>query len=175
MSVAGAGGVWSLLSLLAAVCRSGSSHLSERGEGEASSGSGSGSGDSSEAPLTAEAIANIASSAAAVAVLGGAVCYLLLCFDRQERMQRVRAAQDRNRQITRQLEATKQAKREQKQQKKQGAERVEPGLEEQSSTNQLLFSQEHHSHHEDDDISGASRDPSQPLVTSPTTSKQPLT
>ena len=148
-------GLWTLLALLATSCKGGG--LSE---GEEESGSGSGGGP----PLSKEAIANIASTAAAMAVLGGAICYLLLCFDRQERMERVRTAQERNRQITRQLEAARQAKKQKKQQSAgNGAE--QEASEEGGS---LIFSQRHHSHLEEDDSSGP-RGTSEPLVSSLTT------
>ena len=164
-------GVSTLFALLVALC--GAADLSER-EG---SGSESGSGDSSDSEpvLSAEAIANIAASAAAVAVLGGAMCYLLMCFNKQERIERVRAAQERNRQISRRLETAKLAKKE-KQQTHSAAERqAEIGShgEEGGAAGSLLFSAVHRSHLEDDD--GTSRDPSQPLVTQSPTSKRPLT
>ena len=169
-------GVSTLLALLVTtLCRA--THLSERGEGDGSgseSGSG-GSDDSSERVLGAEAIANIAASGAALVVLGGAMCYLLMCFNKQERMERVRAAQERNRQISRRLEAARQAKRG-KQLAPPAAESSSVGEEGRAAGN-LLFSAEHHSHLVDDEVGGASRDPSQlPLVTTPSsTSKHSLT
>ena len=165
MATAGAS---TLLALLVALCKA--AHLPEREE-RSGSGSGSGSGDSdasSEPGLGGEAIANIASSAAALAVLGGAICYLLMCFNKQERMQRVRAAKERNRQISRQLEASRQARKAAEQQT--DASRAEEGRD----AGSLLFSQEHRSHMDDDD-SGRSRDPSQPLVIHSPTSKHPST
>ena len=165
-------GVSTLFALLVALC--GAADLSEREGSGSESGSGD-SSDSSEPVLSAEAIANIAASAAAVAVLGGAMCYLLMCFNKQERIERVRAAQERNRQISRRLEAAKLAKKE-KQQTHSAAERqAEMGShgEEGGAAGSLLFSAVHRSHLEDDD--GTSRDPSQPLVTQSPTSKRPLT
>ena len=137
-------GVLAQVAALAAVCRA--DYLAAREEEEQSSGSG-GDDDSpsEEQPLSPEAIANIAASATALLVLGGAVCYLLMCFDKQERMQRVRMAQERNRQITRQLEEARRKKREQQ---PSGARAEASTEEERRSAGSLLFSQVHHSQDE---------------------------
>ena len=165
-----AAGLSTLFALLGTLCRA--ADLSEREGSGSESGSGD-SSDSSEPVLSAGAIANIAASAAAVAVLGGAMCYLLMCFNKQERMERVRAAQERNRQISRRLEAAKQGKKE-KQQTPSATERQAEVGEEGGAAGSLLFSAVHRSHLEDDD-NGTSRDSSQPLVTQSPASQRPLT
>lgn len=116
-------------------------------------GSGSGSGSRDEPPLSPEAIANITATAAAVAVIGSAMCYLIMCYNKDERMQRVRMAQERNRQIARQIEAAKQRKR--AQQLAAGSHLETSTNEEKKAAGNLLFSQSHHSHLE----GGGSRDP----------------
>ena len=126
-------------------------------------GSGSGNGtDSGEPALSAEAIANISATALGLFVMGCALCYLIMCFNREERMQRVRMAQERNRQITRQIEAAKQKRRAQQQE----AGQLETSSQEEGrAAGSLLFSQVHHSH---ESPVGTSRDqqssPTQPLV-----------
>lgn len=134
-------------------------YITKREDEEGSSTSGSGDDDDSSQPiLSPDAIANITGTAAGILVLSSAVCYLLMCFNKQERMQRVRAAQERNRQITRQIETVKQKKRAQQRQTQAAAaaprneddESTETSNEEERrSAGSLLFSQVHRSHHED--------------------------
>lgn len=107
-------------------------------------GSGSGRGSSDEPPLSTEAIANITATAAALAVIGSALCYLMMCYNKDERLQRVRMAQERNRQITKQIEAAKQRKR--AQQLATGNRLETSAEEERRAAGSLLFSQAHHSH-----------------------------
>ena len=159
---------YALLALLCAVCRAASLHARAEDEG---SGSGSGSGTGDEPPLSPEAIANISATVAALFVIGCALCYLLMCFNRAERMQRVRMAQERNKQISQQIEAAKQKRRAQQQQLSGGGQLETSREEERRAAGGLLFSQSHHSH---EDPAGASRDkessPTQPLVSSTRTS-----
>lgn len=110
-------------------------------------GSGSGGGSSHEPPLSPEAIANIAATAAALAVIGSALCYLMMCYNRDERLQRVRMAQERNRQISKQIEAAKQRKR--AQQLATGSRLETSAEEERRAAGSLLFSQVHQSHREE--------------------------
>lgn len=165
-------GVCTPLAVLCAVWRAGVLRV---GAAEEGSGSGSGAeGSSREPPLSPEAIANIVATAAALLVIGSAMCYLLMCFNRDERMQRVRMAQERNRQISKQIEAAKQKKRAQQHQQLAGSGQLETSREEERSAGNLLFSQAHQSHHLDDQEARTSRDksnnPSQPLVSSTRTS-----
>lgn len=157
--------LWCWWVLLAVLCGSHSvTSLRLRAEDE---GSGSRNGTGDEPVLSAEAIANISVSALGLFVMGSALCYLIMCFNKEERMQRVRMAQERNRQITRQIEAAKQKRRAQQQE----AEHPEAGsqeAEEGRAVGSLLFSQVHRSH---ESPGRTSRDqqssPTQPLVSSP--------
>lgn len=163
--------LWCWLALLAVFCATRSvASLRLRAEDEGS-GSGSENGTDSEPVLSTEAIANISVSALALFVMGSALCYLLLCFNREERMQRVRMAQERNRQITRQIEAAKQKRRAQQQE----AGQLETSSQEEGrAAGSLLFSQVHHSH---ESPAGTSRDqqgsPTQPLVPGRTSPSHP--
>ena len=47
--------------------------------------------------LSAEAIANITATVVGVCLISSMLCYLLLVFNKQERMQRVKSALERNR------------------------------------------------------------------------------
>lgn len=57
--------------------------------------------------LTADAIANITTTVVAIMILTSIVCYLLMCFEKRERMDRVRLALEKNRAIEKQMVASK--------------------------------------------------------------------
>ena len=159
------GSVYTLLTVLFTVCGAAHAYLGTRQEEEEEEGesSGSGSGGGSEGPpLSTEAIANITASAVALVVLSSAMCYLLMCFNKEERMQRVRMAQERNRQIVQQLEAAKQKKRAQEKASGGGSQSGSSREEERHSAGNLLFSQSHHSHQE-----GSRETENNPLVSPP--------
>lgn len=59
--------------------------------------------------LSAEAIANIAATGAAIAIIGSLTCYLCYCYNHREKMARVRTAIERNRLIRERLAAEKAA------------------------------------------------------------------
>lgn len=165
---------WRLLTVLCVVYRVAYLDLGSA-EDDGGSGSGNGSNDTAREgggpPLSAEAIANISASAAVLFVMGSAICYLILCFNKEERMERVRMAQERNRQITRRMEEAVQKRRmrqEQQQQQQGGTSQVQvEGEEEEKAVGGFLFSQSHHSHEIE---TTTSRDietsPTQPLVPS---------
>ena len=68
---------------------------------------GGGNGTNSEPVLSADAIANITASSVAVFLIAAMVCYLWQCFDRRQRLDRIRMALERNRQIEKQMAAAK--------------------------------------------------------------------
>ncbi len=88
--------------------------------------------------LSAEAIANITATGVAICIISSVLCYLYLCFNKYERMDRVRMALERNRQIERQLAAARERERKEKEQQEGGG--GGGGREE------LFFSQVHTSH-----------------------------
>ena len=150
-----------LLAVLCVLCGV-SAAREEEGSGEDQLGSGSGSG--SDPPLSGEAIANITASVLGISVIGAALCYLMLCFNKDSRLQRVRMAQERNRQITRQIEAAKQKKRAQQ---LAGSGQLETSREEEKrSAGNLLFSQAHRSHEEGGESRDTESNPTEPLVPS---------
>ena len=147
---------WKAIGLLSAACCAASLHLREDDDGSGSGASSMNSTDSDidSPPLSREAIANISASGLALLVMGSALCYLLMCFNREERMQRVRMAQERNRQITRQMEAAKQQRRAQQAQPVGAHDSLQSpipggrwgeGEEEAKVAGALLFSQVHRS------------------------------
>ena len=154
--------ICALLAVLGAVCRA--DFLGTREEMAEDVGSGSGREDSADPPLSGEAIANIVASVLGVSVIGAALCYLLLCFNKDSRMQRVRMAQERNRQITKQIEAVKQKKRAQQ---LAGSGQLETSREEERrSAGNLLFSQVHQSHEEGGESRDSESNSTEPLVSS---------
>ena len=155
--------VCALFAVLGAVCRADFQDTRETAEDV---GSGSGGQDDTNSPLSGEAIANITATVFGVSVIGAALCYLLLCFNKDSRIHRVRMAQERNRQITKQIEAVKQKKR--AQQLADSGQLETSREEEKRSAGNLLFSQVHSSHEQlqgresrDSDIN-----PTEPLVPS---------
>ena len=152
-----------LLAMLAAVCRADFLDTRETADDV---GSGSGRQDSTDSPLSGEAIANITATVFGVSVIGAALCYLLLCFNKDSRIQRVRMAQERNRQINKQIEAVKQKKRAQQ---LAGSGQLETSREEEKrSAGNLLFSQVHSSHEQGGESRDSDSNPTEPLVPSPT-------
>ena len=57
--------------------------------------------------LTPDAIANITTTVLAIILLTSIVCYLLMCYEKKERMDRVRLALEKNRAIEKQMVASK--------------------------------------------------------------------
>lgn len=57
--------------------------------------------------LTPDAIANITTTVLAIILLTSIVCYLLMCYEKKERMDRVRLALEKNRAIEKQMVAAK--------------------------------------------------------------------
>ena len=57
--------------------------------------------------LTPDAIANITTTVVAIILLTSIVCYLLMCYEKKERMDRVRLALEKNRAIEKQMAASK--------------------------------------------------------------------
>ena len=168
--------LWKALVLLWAACCATSLHLREEDDGSGS-GSGSKNGtDGGSPPLSHEAIANISASGLALLVMGSALCYLLMCFNREERMQRVRMAQERNRQITNQMEAAKQRRRAQQAQPVGAHGSLQSPIpggrggegEEEKAVGALLFSQVHRSMEAEGDASHekGTSPPYEPLVSS---------
>ena len=147
-----------LFAVLGAVCRA---DLLDTRETVEDVGSGSGRQDSTDPPLSGEAIANITATVFGVSVIGAALCYLLLCFNKDSRIQRVRMAQERNRQITKQIEAVKQKKRAQQ---LAGSGQLETSREEEKSAGNLLFSQVHSSHERGGESRDSDSNPTEPLV-----------
>ena len=104
-----------------------------------------GNGTSSEPALSANAIANITASSVAVFLIGAMLCYLWQCFDRRQRMQRVRMALERNKQIERQMAAAK-ARQKQRLEEEEGRQVGAGGLIGGQGREALLFSAVHRSH-----------------------------
>ena len=91
--------------------------------------SNSTAGNSTAGPLSANAIANITASGLAVVIIAALACYLLMCFDREERMNRATVAIERNRVIDRQLAAARARQQQQQaaeQQQYDGNEQTPP-------------------------------------------------
>lgn len=57
--------------------------------------------------LSGEAIANITMTVLAIILLSSLVCYLVMCYEKKERMDRVRLALEKNRAIEKQMVASK--------------------------------------------------------------------
>ena len=126
-------------------------------------GSGMDANSTADPLLTGSAIANITASAVAICIIFSVLCYLGLVYNKQERMDRVRMAMERNRQIDRQLAATR-ARQQQKAEDNGGKEGQDGGKAGQDEgapppgDEPLLFSAVHTSHRQVD------ADEEQPLV-----------
>jgi len=64
---------------------------------------------SEEETLSAEAIANITATVAAIGIIASVTCYLCYCFNHKQRMERIKAAIERNRVIRQRIAAEKAA------------------------------------------------------------------
>ena len=59
--------------------------------------------------LSAEAVANIAATGAAIGIIASITCYMCCCYNHRERMERIRTAVERNRTIRERIAAQKAA------------------------------------------------------------------
>ena len=64
---------------------------------------------SDDESLSADAIANIAATGAAIGIIASITCYMCYCYNHRERMQRIRTAIERNRVIRARIAAEKAA------------------------------------------------------------------
>ena len=92
-------------------------------------------------PLPPIAIANITASAAAVCIICSMLCYLGAVFNKQEQRERVRRALERNKQIERQMAASRARQVESEGARERDEKSTEKGA--------LLFSAVHTSHNHD--------------------------
>lgn len=92
-------------------------------------------------PLPPIAIANITASAAAVCIICSMLCYLGAVFNKQEQRERVRRALERNKQIERQMAASRARQVESEGARARDEKSTEKGA--------LLFSAVHTSHNQD--------------------------
>ena len=65
--------------------------------------------DSVDVQFSAEAIANIAASGAAIGIIASITCYMCYCYSHRERMERIRTAIERNKTIREKIAAEKAA------------------------------------------------------------------
>lgn len=65
--------------------------------------------DSVDVQFSAEAIANIAASGAAIGIIASITCYMCYCYSHRERMERIRTAIERNKTIRERIAAEKAA------------------------------------------------------------------
>ena len=121
-------------------------------------------GTRSEPALSTDAIANITASSVAVFLIAAMVCYLWQCFDRRQRMDRIRMALERNRQIEKQMAAAKARQRTSQLEEEEGSRAGAGGAASSQGREALIFSAVHRSH-ELPQVPGSPEE--QPLLSSP--------